>query len=65
MRKLGNQLAIKDKGMGDRSQRALRGRQANLHTFFQLRTIWVVTAARKRRRVLRRGEGRHPQLFST
>ena len=27
---------------------ALRGRQANPHSFFQLRTIWVVTAARKR-----------------
>jgi len=34
MRKLGNQLAIKDKGMGDRSPRVLRGRQANLHSFF-------------------------------
>jgi len=48
VRKLGNQLAIKDKGMRDRSPRALRDRQANPHSFFQLRTIWVVTAARKR-----------------
>jgi hypothetical protein len=35
MRKIGKQPAIKDKGTGGRSHRALRGRQPNLHSFFR------------------------------
>jgi hypothetical protein len=35
MRKIGKQPALKDKGMVGRSPGALRGRQANLHSFFR------------------------------
>ena len=53
MRNLGNQLAIKDKGVCEIVRHVLFvvARQSP-HCFFQLRTIWVVTAARMRRRVL-------------
>ena len=35
MRKIGKQPAIKDKGTGGCSPRALLGRQPNLHSFFR------------------------------
>jgi hypothetical protein len=43
------QLAINDNELRDRSARGLRGRKANLRSFFDLRTKRVVTRVHDRR----------------